>query len=338
MRVNQPGFIGRLRPWGWWVIAPTAAIVALMLLLTGGTGTATASQPRVLLTTVLFQEQQPMCQSCHPKEYADWKGAPHAKATLDPVFQEQLAKSQNQAACLACHTTGFDTGSGKFLSEGVTCEACHGPYKAGHPAAATMQLPMASETCRMCHLDTFKQWETSKHGAKNIECFDCHMAHTQGLRLGSQEKLCGACHSDQTTAAAHATHGIKGVDCETCHMAQAAATTGASMGQKPARDHSFKVGSDVCAGCHKGTIHNVASPSGGTSGVSLPLDTKVGTMAQQAPAAAVSAGDAPELQKRVETLRDVAVTSMGLAFGAGGFLGLVAGVVGMTLMRKRGAE
>ena len=338
MRVNRPGFIGRLRQWGWWVIAPTALIVALMLLMTGGTGTATASQPRVLLTDVLFQEQQPMCQSCHPKEYANWTGSTHAQATLDPVFQEQLAKSHNQAACLNCHTTGFDTGSGKFLSEGVTCEACHGQYKEGHPAAATMQLPMASETCRVCHADTFKQWETSQHGAKNIECFDCHMAHTQGLRLGSEDKLCAACHSDQTTAAAHSTHGITGVDCETCHMAQAGATSATTMGQKPTRDHSFTIGSDVCTGCHRSSIHTAASTTSGMSDVSLQSDGKVGAMAQQAPAAVASTGDAPEVQKRVESLRNVAVLSMGLAFGVGGFFGLVAGIIGMTLLRKRGAE
>ncbi len=338
MRVRRPELIGRLRPRSWWVIAPTALIVALMLLLTGDTGTVTASQPRVLLAEVLFQEQQPMCQSCHPEEAADWKGSPHSQATLDPVFQEQLAKSHDQTACLSCHTTGFDTGSGQFLSEAVTCEACHGPYKEGHPAAATMQLPMDSDTCRVCHEATFEQWETSQHGAKNIECFDCHLAHSQGLRTGSEATLCGACHSDQTTAAAHATHGIQGVDCETCHMAEPAATASATMGQKPARDHSFKVGSDVCAGCHQSTIHSVSSGNVGMTGVSLQTAGTAAKLAEPAPAAAATTAGAPDLQKRLESLRNVAVVSMGLAFAAGGFLGLVAGIVGMTLMRKRGAE
>ena len=104
-----------------------------------------------------------------------------------PVFQEQLAKSHNQPACLTCHTTGFDAGSGKFMSEGVTCEACHGPYKEGHPAGQTMQLPMESATRAGCAIrPPFEEWEKSQHAAKQIDCFDCHQAHTQGVRTGER--------------------------------------------------------------------------------------------------------------------------------------------------------
>jgi len=92
---------------GWWVVAPTLLIAGLMLLLTGTSNAAPGALPRVLLTNVLFQQQTPVCQSCHPKEYADWQAAPHAKATLNPAFKDQLAKAGNQAACLTCHTTGF---------------------------------------------------------------------------------------------------------------------------------------------------------------------------------------------------------------------------------------
>src|SRR5665811_204846 len=89
---------------GWWVLAPTALIVALMLLMTGATSSSEQpSPPRTLLTQLLFPEQKPVCESCHPQEYAAWQATTHAKATLDPVFQEQLAKSHDQKACLACH-------------------------------------------------------------------------------------------------------------------------------------------------------------------------------------------------------------------------------------------
>ena len=95
MSHRWPGFARRIRLGGWWAILPTLLIVALTLLLTGATSAspAPASQPRILLTDLLFQEQKPLCQSCHPKEYEDWKDTPHAKATYDPIFQEQLKKS-----------------------------------------------------------------------------------------------------------------------------------------------------------------------------------------------------------------------------------------------------
>jgi hypothetical protein len=283
------------------------------------------------MSQLLFEEQKPLCQSCHPKEYEDWQGTMHAKATLDPAFQDALSKSANQAACLTCHTTGFDTGSGEFLSEGVTCEACHGPYQEGHPNAATMQLPMESETCHVCHQDTFAQWEKSDHAAKNIECFDCHMAHTQGLRTGSEEKLCSACHSDRQTEFAHATHGIEGVNCTACHMAPADETEATVMpGQAPVRNHNFKVGSDVCAGCHQDTIHS-AQPGAGQTNVSLDVNRQV----EEANRVPELEQEVTGLETRVRGLQNMAVVGMGLAFGVGGFGGLVLGIAGAVVVRRR---
>ena len=164
---SQPSQPNRRLPVkGWVVILPTLIILAVVLLLTETTSAAPSpAHPRVASNQLTFQEQQPLCQTCHPDEYNVWKNSTHAQATLDPVFQAELAKSHNQDDCLKCHTTGFDTGSGKFMSEGVTCEACHGTYKKGHPAGQTMTLPMDAETCRMCHEAAFSEWETSQHAA-----------------------------------------------------------------------------------------------------------------------------------------------------------------------------
>jgi len=304
--------------------------VVLALSLTQSTSAAPVSQPRPLISDALVAEQHPLCQSCHPDEYEAWKDTVHAKASLDPVFQEQLVQSHNQQTCLACHTTGFDTGSGEFLSAGVTCEACHGLYKAGHPAAETMQLPMASDTCRMCHLSTFEQWEQSKHAERGIECFDCHMAHTQGLRTGSEEKLCSACHADRQTEFAHATHGISGLNCASCHMATE--TEGTTVnGQAAVANHNFQVAANACAQCHQDTIH-----------VSNKLPQLRETVAElDANQLQEKAARVPELEQanddlehRITALRDVAVVSMGLAFGVGGFIGLLVGILGMALWRR----
>lgn len=354
---------------GWLVILPTLLILGLVLGLSRTTKAAPAPRGQSLGPALSQQaevsssaeqlpsaqqpaqqlpQQSPTCQTCHPEAYAVWKDSKHASATLDPVFQEQLSKAHDQQACMACHTTGFDSGSGKFLAEGVTCEACHGPYKEGHPAAQTMQLPMASDTCRMCHQAAFKEWETSQHAAKNIECFDCHLSHTQGLRTGSQEKLCSACHSDQNTDLAHSQHGINGVNCTSCHMAKAMKTTGNPSGAEiEASSHSFTVAADVCNQCHGSTIHTSAKASGTQQLVAL-TSAKEAAIQPAAPSPQTAGdsattegkhvaelqGQVTELQARLTSLRDTAVIGIGLAFGVGAFMGLVIGLVGMGLWKR----
>ncbi|MCX6030909.1 MAG: multiheme c-type cytochrome [Chloroflexi bacterium] len=324
---------------GWVVILPSLVIVALALAFTGRTSAAPAPQPRVLLSDLLFQQQQPLCQNCHPDEYAVWKNSVHAKATLDPEFQAQLSKSQNQQACLQCHTTGFDSGSGKFLSEGVTCEACHGPYKEGHPAGQTMKLPMESvDTCRMCHQTAFQEWEKTKHAEQKIECFDCHQAHTQGVRTGSPEKLCAACHSDQQTKLAHSVHGISGVDCGSCHMAKEMKDTATTTGvQLSVSSHSFAVPADVCNRCHSDVTHasNVLARASQLPQVGMADAQQL----QQANARVKELEDqAAEMDNRLNSLRNVSVVGLGLAFGSGGFLGLLVGIGGITLLKRRGVQ
>lgn len=279
---------------GWLIILPSLCIIGLMLVLTPSTS---ANQAPSTLTGVLAPSlQQPVCQNCHPEQYAAWKGTPHA------------------------------------LAAGASCEDCHGPYKEGHPDQTTMKLPMASDTCQTCHGPTFAEWTGSAHAAKNIECFDCHNAHTQGLRTGSEEKLCGACHSERQTQVKHATHGINGVDCANCHMAPEQAA-GTKAGQaKPTegtvRSHNFKATGDVCAKCHESSIHT------SNTLVSLRNPDAAG-MQPETDRTAELQQQVSGLQSRIDSMRSSAAMTMGLAFGVGGFLGLLAGVAGMTFWQRR---
>ena len=341
MRSRWLQFVRSLPAKGWLVVLPGLVIVALALAFTGGADAApVAAQPRVLLSDLLFQQQQPLCQNCHPDEYTVWQKSVHARATLDPEFQAQLSKSHNQQACLQCHTTGFDSGSGKFLSEGVTCEACHGAYKEGHPAGQTMKLPMESaDTCRMCHRTAFAEWEKTSHAANKIDCFDCHQAHTQGMRTGSAEKLCAACHNDQQTQLAHSVHGISGVYCGSCHMAKETTTPGGARAVAiSTSSHTFTVPADICNRCHSGATH----PTGNTA-IKAPQLPQVGMADAQKLQLATARvkeleNQAVEAENRLDSLRNVAVVGLGLAFGAGGFLGLLVGIGGMTLLKRRGVQ
>ncbi len=321
---------------GWWLVLPTALILAVVLALTHTAQAAPMpATPRTALTGLLFQEQQPLCQTCHPEQYAAWQGTIHARAAMDPAFQEQLHKVHNPAACLACHTTGFDVGTGTFLAEGVTCEACHGPYKEGHPKAETMQLPLESDTCRLCHLDTFLQWEDSPHAARKIDCFDCHQAHTQGLRLGDAQTMCAACHTEEQTRLAHSVHGIAGVDCVSCHMTPSKLPAASAAGAtRPMSNHSFMVASEVCIRCHTSSAHPESAAE--------PIATAVRTGAASARELELQARRVQELEQQVNAaqvqqrnLRNLAVVSMGLMLGVGGVMGFVIGVGLATLVNRR---
>jgi predicted CXXCH cytochrome family protein len=329
---------------GWLIILLPLLIACSVLVLTETTQAAPALvQSNSPSDELLFQQSQPACQSCHPQEYADWQNTVHAKAALDPAFKEQFTKSHNQGDCLKCHTTGFDKDSGKFAWEGVTCEACHGPYKPGHPAAQTMQLPMESTTCRVCHEAAFQEWEKSLHAQAKIECFDCHKSHTQGLRTGGADTLCAACHNNQQTQLKHSIHGIGGVDCGNCHMAKeqtnTAGITSTAGARIEAKSHNFSVPADVCNRCHSNTIH----PTGNLSAISRPV-AEARSVGEAAPAMTEADREAElqaqisALQNRLKTLRDAGVISMGLALGLGGFCGLLLGIAAMSLWHRSRAK
>ncbi len=77
------------------------------------------------------------CKMCHKGEkngniYEGWLETKHAKSLETLVAKGE----QNNAECLACHTTGYGTPSGfgadttMHAAEAlgsVSCEACHGP-------------------------------------------------------------------------------------------------------------------------------------------------------------------------------------------------------------------
>jgi Cytochrome c554 and c-prime len=265
-------------------------------------------------------DQPPVCQNCHADEYKLWQESTHATAAANPQFQTALEVTQDQELCLQCHTTGSDTATG----EGISCEACHGPYVEGHPGGATMVLPMESETCRTCHQATFVEWEQSAHGDRNIECFDCHLSHSQGLRTGSEETLCSACHEARQMQATHVTHNIDGLECSGCHMPQQTTEPHQPMGMSVSSGiHDFDVNSQACLDCH---TQNLSAPTAGATSVGAEL----ATVAQ----VAVSPEQVQSLEHRLSSMRNIAVAGMGLAFGIGGFIGLVVGIVAMALLRR----
>lgn len=120
----------------------------------------------------------PKCKVCHRAKTGDqwkiWTESPHARAyeTLASTAAAKIAADmglgdpQQEAACLKCHATKASLGEDVVVnekanyadSEGVGCEACHGPgsdYKARKvmldPEAARAAGLVMNTGCRKCH-------------------------------------------------------------------------------------------------------------------------------------------------------------------------------------------
>lgn len=81
------------------------------------------------------------CASCHPDQYAEWRGSMHAYAAVDPIFRAMNARGQRETGgelgdfCVDCHAPMAvrlgATEDGLNLDEvdpkllGVTCYTCH---------------------------------------------------------------------------------------------------------------------------------------------------------------------------------------------------------------------
>ncbi len=139
------------------------------------------------------------CRMCHMSkskgaQFSVWEGSRHAGAyqtlTSDKakeIYAKAVPDGTGNPAesdeCLACHSTGFGKAAELFAgtfdkTEGVGCEACHGPgsdyqkmivMKDKEKAvAAGLNIP-TEETCKGCHNEkspTYKEFAFDTYFAK----------------------------------------------------------------------------------------------------------------------------------------------------------------------------
>jgi len=190
------------------------------------------------------------CRQCHAAEFQAWSSTTHAQASFDPIFQVYLQRAEKPGECFACHTTGYNTMTGQFVLAGVTCEACHGPYRPGHPEES-MTVARSEELCGTCHANTLQEWSSSRHGQVGVTCVDCHEVHTQRTRVAAATNaLCAACHANHTQDATHSVHSQAGVRCIDCHLARPSNDVQAVMKGRAVTGHSFTVALSTCDDCH----------------------------------------------------------------------------------------
>jgi hypothetical protein len=134
------------------------------------------------------------CESCHVAQYEDWEESGHADAYSNSAFQEQWESEGSPDSCLECHTTGYDSSSGEYASEGVSCESCHG-------AGLAMEVDTSSELCASCHsgelgMNRYEDYLKGTHANSGVTCADCHVSpeeHTFEL----VSTACASCHTGE---------------------------------------------------------------------------------------------------------------------------------------------
>jgi len=231
-----------------------AATVSLTLLWpTAGQGLNSRAQTSLLPGLGGYQSPE-RCRECHDPEFQEWTHTSHAQASFDPIFQLYLQQVEKPGECFACHATGYNTTTGQFILAGVTCEACHGPYRPEHPQES-MTIATSADFCGSCHPNTLFEWRSSQHGLAGISCIDCHEVHTQKTRaFTTMNSLCTTCHQDQIQNALHANHLQSNVHCIDCHLVRSGRKEQEAINGQAATGHTFAVFVKTCRDCHSSDV------------------------------------------------------------------------------------
>ena len=239
-----------------WSLAAFTIVFSLCVML-GASLTNTRPSSAAPLKEPLAQEGtyagSSSCAQCHEGIHTEWVDTRHSQAFSTPIFQRDWEDLNEQSSCLQCHTTGFDPSTGGYAEEGVTCEACHGPFQPNHPAESMPVTPDA-DLCQKCHKSTTDEWRASVHSQTGIQCQACHNPHSQTPKADTVTGLCANCHKERGDSFTHGTHANSGLECSNCHMYTPPREGDPIMGLVPT-GHTFSVGSDACIGCHQDTVH-----------------------------------------------------------------------------------
>ncbi|MGD8821468.1 MAG: cytochrome c3 family protein [Anaerolineales bacterium] len=202
------------------------------------------------------------CQTCHSDTEHAWEEGSHGNATVDPIFVAAWQQYEESPECLACHTTGFDTETGEYESEGIGCVECHSPINPNHPLEP-MSANRSAELCGDCHTTTFFEWSVSSHGANDMDCVVCHDPHATDLKEYNASTLCATCHQTTASNYTHTAHNEVGLSCADCHLSPPSEELDGHAG---APDHSFDVKLETCNACHAEEMHEPIQTGSETTG------------------------------------------------------------------------
>lgn len=229
------------------IIGLCCAVV--LALLTAAVGQASSARQEPFPAKTLSTD----CNACHENVVTVWEASAHGQATADGRFTQAWQEKGKPAECLSCHTTGFDPTTGTWTNEGIECAACHkmGPNSSSHPEQL-MLTDASSQACGTCHVDTYAEWQASRHGQEEMTCVKCHNPHTTNLKVNDVQTLCQTCHNEESHFYAFTGHAQEGLLCTDCHLRVADTPPGEGHSQ---RVHTFAVDLNTCNECHNHQMH-----------------------------------------------------------------------------------
>lgn len=192
-----------------------------------------------------------ICPACHESFQDEWEQSAHANSMLSEGFQAEWKAQGEPSECLTCHTTGYDPDAGTYMSDAITCAACHDATAANHPMEP-MAADRSAKLCGSCHTETYFEWQASAHRQNGIDCISCHDVHGTSLKAEDTADQCSSCHRDRASNFAMSAHSKKGLTCAECHLAQ---LDGGIEGHARL-DHSFGVKLSTCNECHAYQMHD----------------------------------------------------------------------------------
>ena len=258
------------------------------------------------------------CATCHTEVQTTWQNGSHGKAGSDPIFLDAWSKQGKPTACLACHTTGYDPGTGTYQADGVTCQSCHNPVPPDHPKSP-MPVEPTEKLCGQCHSSERFEVPNSQattHYERGIACASCHDPHSTSLqsvpaprgtaKTDPVSQLCVTCHTESNMDFSLTAHAQKNISCADCHVKEA---DGAERAPHTVPDHSFQANVASCNTCHAQQMHTPAEAT----------NTKEA-------AAKVVVEPTPEVELASVTAVPSAVSPFGFSAMAG-LIGLAGGMV-----------
>jgi len=258
------------------------------------------------------------CAECHIDVVAQWQDSPHATTFAHETVQ--AAVNEEGSTCLSCHSTGFQAFSGEFMHQSVTCEACHGVTPADHPDEA-IAVNVDVGVCADCHTTTYTEWQSSAHGAAELECSSCHDPHRNSLRFETSNALCINCHEqDGLDSYAHTTHIEQA--CTDCHWHHGEFDTDQHVltGALMPSGHDSNVETVACTTCHE----NAELAEAGEEDAE-PVEVE-----------RVSLVELRELEAEIESVRALGTNIAAVRLIQGGVVGIaLGGVLMFGFMRLR---
>lgn len=200
------------------------------------------------------------CLECHAEEHANWSASVHANASLQPEFQRAYADQGRPTYCLRCHASGHDLETQGETFEGVICSSCHTIEEGAEHPPAPYTVAKDESVCANCHsgghASVYEEWLTSDHADANVDCVDCHTAHTNSLILNEVNTTCGDCHAEAMNDEVHMGEDLI---CTDCHMTPRTTVSNPTLVSQTG--HGMHVDPGVCADCH-GLTHTLTASTG----------------------------------------------------------------------------